>query len=159
MDKWGDVFFADSLMDATNGSQGESYGGNLQELVYSGSAYSSAPTTLATLTDSSPATYDNQLDSVAVDANGVVYYATQYDGIFAFPNNQGVVNTTTKYMVSSQGAKILTTDGKGNFYVASYSSTAGGDTAIKVGIGQLTATAPSAVGTPSTTTNITVDSQ
>ena len=154
VDKWGNVFFTDSLMDAKNGSQGESYGGDLQELVYSGSAYSSTPTTLATLTDSSPATYDNQLDGVAVDANGVVYYATQYDGIFAFPNNQGVVNTTTKYVMSSQGAKILTTDGKGNFYVASYSSAAGGDAAIKVGIGTLTATS-AAVGTPSMTTTIT----
>jgi hypothetical protein len=154
VDKWGDVFFTDSLMDAKNGSNGESYGGDLQELIYSGSAYSSTPTTLATLTDSSPGQYDNQLDGVAVDANGVVYYATQYDGIFAFPNNQGAVSTTTKYMVSSQGAKILTTDGNGNFYVASYSNAAGGDAVIKVGIGNLTATS-AAVGTPSTTTNIT----
>ncbi|HXS12322.1 MAG TPA: chitobiase/beta-hexosaminidase C-terminal domain-containing protein [Acidobacteriaceae bacterium] len=154
VDKWGDVFFADSLMDVKNGSSGESYGGNLQELIYSGSAYSSTPTTLATLTDSSPGQYDNQLDGVAVDASGVVYYATQYDGIFALPNNQGVVTTATKYMMSSQGAKILTTDGKGNFYVASYSNAAGGDAAIKVGIGNLTATS-AAVGTPSTTTNIT----
>src|SRR6185437_2180652 len=154
VDKWGDVFFTDSLMDSKNGSQGESYAGNLQELVYSGSSYSSTPTTIATLTDGSPGNYDNQLDGVAVDANGMVYYATQYDGIFAFPNNQGVVTTTTKYMMSSQGAKILTTDGKGNFYVASYSNAAGGDAAIKVGIGNLTATS-AAVGTPSTTTNIT----
>ena len=65
-----------------------------------------------------------------------------------------MVNTTTKYVMSSQGAKILTTDGNGNFYVASYSNAAGGDAAIKVGIGSLTATA-AAVGTPSTTTNIT----
>jgi hypothetical protein len=154
IDKWGDVFFTDSLMDATNGASGESYAGDLQELVYSGNAYSSTVTTLATLTDSSPGTYDNQLDGVAVDANGVVYYATQYDGIFAFPNNAGVVNTTTKYMMSTQGAKILTTDGKGDFYVASYSSAAGGDAGIEVGIGALTATA-AAVGTPSNTTNIT----
>lgn len=154
VDKWGDLFFTDSLMDVTSGSNGESYGGNVKELTYSGSAYSSTATTLATLTDSSPSTYDNQLDGVAVDANGVVYYATQYDGIFAFPNNMGAVNTTTKYMVSSQGAKILTTDGNGNFYVASYSNAAGGDAAIKVGIGEITATS-AAVGTPSTTTNIT----
>ena len=85
VDKWGDVFFTDSLMDAKNGSNGESYAGDLQELIYSGSAYSSTPTTLATLTDSSPGQYDDQLDGVAVDANGVVYYAAQYDGIFAFP--------------------------------------------------------------------------
>ena len=154
VDKWGDVFFTDSLMDVKNGNQGESYAGNLQELVYSGSSYSSTPSTVATLTDGSPGTYDNQLDGVAVDSNGVVYYATQYDGIFAFPNNQGVVNKTTKYVMSSQGAKILTTDGKGNFYVATYSNSAGGDAVIQVGIGNLTATS-AAVGTPSTTTNIT----
>ena len=57
-------------------------------------------------------------------------------------------------MMSSQGAKILTTDGTGNFYVATYSNAAGGDAVIKVGIGNLTATS-AAVGTPSTTTNIT----
>ena len=91
---------------------------------------------LYTSTDGSPGTYDNQLDGVAVDSNGTVYYATQYDGIFAFPSNKGTVTTTTSYMVSSQGAKILATDGHNNFYVVTYS---GGDTAMLVGVGAMTA--------------------
>jgi Chitobiase/beta-hexosaminidase C-terminal domain len=151
LDPWGDVFFTDSLMDVTGGSSGESYGGDVKELVYSGSAYSSTPVTLATLTDSSPGDYDNQLDGVAVDSNGTVYFATQYDGIFALPNNKGTVNTATIYTMSTQGAKIMTTDGVGNFYVVTYVS---GDAAVWVGIGNLKATA-SSVGSSSTTTNIT----
>jgi hypothetical protein len=118
----------------------------VRELVYSSGSYSSTPTTLYTLTNSSPQNYDNQLDGVAVDKNGTVYFATQSDGIYAFPNNQGAVTTTTAYMVSKQGAKMLTTDGVGNFYVATYSN---GDVALHVGINVLSATA-SAVGSNST---------
>ena len=152
VDPWGDVFFADSLLDVTNASNGYSYQSSAKELVYSGGAYSSTPTTLYTLTNSSPGNYDDQLDGIAVDSNGTVYYATQYDGIFAFPNNKGTVTTTTSYMVSNQGAKILATNGHGNFYVVTYS---GGDTAMLVGVGLLTAT-PSSAGSNSTASFTTI---
>lgn len=147
VDPWGDIFFTDSLFDTdSKNTSSKNYTSTLKELVYSGSSYSSSPTTLYTLTDSSPGNYDNQLDAVVVDANGTVYFADQYTGIFALPNNHGTVSTTTTYMMSNQGAKILATDGHGNFYVVTYSN---GDTAMHVGIGQLTAAA-SSVGSNST---------
>ncbi|HEV2576218.1 MAG TPA: chitobiase/beta-hexosaminidase C-terminal domain-containing protein [Acidobacteriaceae bacterium] len=150
VDPWGNVFFADSLLDKKD-TNGFSYQSTLKELTYSSGSYSSTPVTLYTLTDSSPGDYDDQLVGVAIDSNGTVYFSTEYDGIYAFPNNKGTVTTTTRYMMSTQGAKILTTDGHGNFYVVSYTSS---DTAIRVGIGELTATA-SSVGS-SSTANATV---
>lgn len=152
VDPWGDVFFADSLLDVTNASNGYSYQSSAKELVYSGGAYSSTPTTLYTLKNSSPGNYDDQLDGIAVDSNGTVYYATQYDGIFAFANNKGTVTTTTTYVMSNQGAKILATNGHGNFYVVTYS---GGDTAMLVGVNLLTLPA-SSVGSSSTATATTI---
>ena len=146
VDPWGDIFFTDSLFDTSSNSSSENYSSTVKELVYSSGSYSSSPTTVYTLADSSPSNYDNQLDAVVVDSNGTLYYADQYNGIYAFPNNKGTVTTTTSYMMSNQGAKILATDGHGNFYVVTYSN---GDTAMHVGIGQLTATA-SSVGSSST---------
>ncbi len=134
VDPWGDVFITDTLMVA---SANTNYQSTLKELTYSGGAYSSTPTTLYTLTVGSPSAYDNQLDGVATDANGTVYYATQYDGIFAFGNNHGVVNTSTTYTVSTQGAKILTLDSKGNAYVATYSNSAGADVGMQVAINNI----------------------
>lgn len=152
VDPWGDVFFTDSLLDVTNASNGYSYQSSVNELVYSGGAYSSTPTVLYTLTPGSPGNYDDQLDGVAVDSNGTVYYGTQYDGIFAFPNNKGTVTTTTPYVMSNQGAKLLATDGHGTFYVVSYTSA---DTAIQVGVNVLTVPA-SSVGSNSTATATTI---
>jgi hypothetical protein len=133
-DPWGDVFFTDSLMDSGGASNGFSYQSAVRELTYSGGTYSTTPTTLYTLTPGSPGNYDDQLDGVAVDANGTVYFGMQYDGVFAFPNNKGVVNTTTEYTVSTQGAKMLTLDPKGNAYVSTFSNGAGKDVAIQIAI-------------------------
>lgn len=135
VDPWGDVFFTDTLMNA---SANTNYQSTVKELTYSGGAYSSTATTLYTLTVASPGGYDDQLDGVAVDANGTVYYATQYDGVFAFANNHGTVNTSTTYTVSGQGAKMLTLDSKGNAYVATYSSSASADVAMQIAINNIT---------------------
>lgn len=152
VDPWGDVFFTDSLFDTSSSASSKNYASTVKEVTYSGGAYSSTATTLYTMTISSPGNYDDQIDGIAVDSNGTVYYADQYNGIFAFPNNKGTVTTTTSYMVSNQGAKILTTDGKGNFYVATYS---GGDVAMHVGIGAISVPA-SSVGSNSTATVTTI---
>jgi hypothetical protein len=153
VDPYGDLFFTDSAFSSI--SNEESVGSNLNELVYTkGTGFSATPTVLYSYTVSSPANYDNQFDGVAVDASGTVYFADQNDGIFAFTNNNGVVNTATMYQVATQGAKILTTDGKGNFFVTAYSNTAGGDAASKVSVNLLTAPATTS-GTATTATNIT----
>ena len=148
VDPWGDVFFTESVTDTSNEN---SSGSTLNELVYSGGAYASTLTQLYSFTPGSTGNYDDQLDGVAVDATGVVYFATQNEGIFAFPNNQGVVDTSKLYTVSTQGAKILATDGIGNFFVATYS---GGDETVHIATGTLTLPT-TGVGTPSTATNVT----
>ncbi len=147
VDPWGNVFFTDSLLDHKD-TNGFNYQSTVKELTYSSGSYSSTPVTVYTLTDSSPGDYDNQLTSVVTDSNGTVYFASEYDGIFAFPNSNGTVTTTTRYMVSNQGAKLMATDGHGNFYVVSYTTA---DTAIHVGVGLITATA-SSTGSNSTAT-------
>jgi hypothetical protein len=152
VDPWGDVFFTDSLMDATNAANGESYQSTVKELTYTAGSYSSTPVTLYTYTDSSPGNYDDQVTSVAVDSNGTVYFGDENNGIYALPNNNGTVATTTVYQVAAQGAKMLATDGHGTFYAVAYSS---GDTAFEVGIGLITAPA-SSVGSNSTATFTTI---
>ncbi len=151
VDKWGDVFFSDTLMNAAANTN---YQSTVKELTYSGGAYSTSATTIYTLTVASPGAYDNQLDAVAVDANGTVYFGTQYDGVFAFANNKGTVNTTTRYTVSTQGAKMLTIDPKGNAYVSTYSSTAGADVAIQIAIDNITLPNAAVAGS-STASNVT----
>jgi hypothetical protein len=154
VDPWGDVFFTDSATDNNNEVSTNS---NLNELLFTGTGttgYASTSTLLYAYTTASPGNYDNELDGVAVDATGMVFFATQNEGIFAFPNNKGTVDTTTLYTASTQGAKMLTTDGKGNFFVTTYNNSTGGDSAERVAIG--TVTLPSTgVGTPSTATNVT----
>jgi hypothetical protein len=154
VDPWGDIFFTDSLMDSGGASSGFSYQSAVRELTYTGGSYSSTPTLLQTLTPGSPGDYDDQLDAVAVDANGTVYFGEQFDGVFAYPSNQGTVNTTTEYTVSTQGAKMLTLDSKGNAYVATYSNSAGGDVAIQIAINNISLPNAAVLGS-STATNVT----
>jgi hypothetical protein len=151
VDPWGDVFFTDTLMNAGANTNYES---TLKEIAYSGGAYSSTPTTVYTLNLASPGAYDDQLDAVATDANGTVYYATQYNGVFAFGNNHGTVDTSTTYTVSAQGAKILTLDTKGNAYVATYSNSAGADVAMQIAINNITLPNAAVLGS-SSASNVT----
>ncbi len=152
IDPWGNLFFTDS---AYYGSNNESFSSNLKELAYSGTAYAPTPTTLYTLTPATPAAYDDQLAAVAVDSNGTVYFATEYDGTFGFPNNAGVVDNSKVYGIANQGAKILALDGKGNLFIAAYSNTLSSDAVLKVLVNNVTVPA-STVGIAATATNVTV---
>ena len=148
VDASGNVFFTDSV---TNGTL-DSTASNLKEALALTATTFAAPTTLYTLTPAAPGNYDNQIDGVAVDANNV-YFATVNDGIFAMPNTKGVVNKAGLFTVSNAGAKIMTTDGAGNFYIANYVNT--GDAVERVSVG--TVSAPStAVGSFSAAPNVTV---
>jgi len=153
VDSVGDVFFTDSVTSTTE----ESYSSNLKELAYTGSGatkYATVPTVLYAYTNASPSGYDNELDAVAVDANNVVYFATQDDGIFAFPNNSGTINTANMYAVSTQGAKIMTTDGRGNFYADNYVNSYSGDGMVHISVGSVT-TPTISVGSSSSSTGVT----
>jgi sugar lactone lactonase YvrE len=152
-DKYGNLFFTDSLTTTSNLTSTSS---NLKELAAAtgGTGFASTPAVLYTYTTASPGGYDNQLDAVAVDATGTVYFATENDGIFALLNNAGTVSTTSMYTVSTQGAKSLTTDGQGNFYAAGYNNTAGTDAVSRIAVGNLAAPTV-AIGSTTTATNIT----
>jgi sugar lactone lactonase YvrE len=155
IDPWGDVFFTDSAYYSSNN---ESFSSNLNELVYtSGTGYAASPTVLYTETDTgiNLKAYDDELAGVAVDSNGTVYFSTEYVGVFAFPNNAGVVDNSKVYGISNQGAKILTLDGKGNVYMAYYSNALSSDAIGYVLVNNVTVPA-SAVGTAATATNVTV---
>ncbi len=93
------LFFTDSQYGATPGGaptnlgQSESYASNLYELANTGSAtalgtYSGTPVTLQTFTNSGPGSYDNVMSGVAADrTNGIVYFSTIQNGIWAFANS------------------------------------------------------------------------
>ena len=135
VDPWGNVFFTDSnLINQANTSNNESSYSDVYYLPTSTgtgfngatTGYAAAPTLLQTLTVASPGAYDDEIDAVAVGADGTVYYAAQYDGIFAIPNTQtGGPNASAQYVVSGQGAKEIALDAHGNFFYVSYHS---GDT-------------------------------
>jgi len=130
VDPWGNLFFTDSALNSVGSS--ESVFSNLKELpVSAGTGYAgvttgftAAPTILYTLTPSYPSNYDDEVDGVAVDPRGTVYFATQYDGVFAFPNNGGTLTAasvaSSMYSISTQGSELLALDAQGNAYVASY---------------------------------------
>jgi sugar lactone lactonase YvrE len=157
-DPWGNLFFTDAALSSAGSN--ESVTSNLNELAYSSSSktYATKPTVLHTLTNAKPGSYDDELDGVAVDGNGTVYFATQYDGVFAFPNDGGTIDTTQIYGVSTQGAKVLSLDAKGNVYLASYVSAidaSGADTVARVSVNSLWAPS-SALSTAVKATNVSV---
>ena len=154
-DPWGNLFFTDAAY-ASTADEGnlKSTNSSLNELTYTaGTGYSSTPIQLATYTDTAPSNYDDTLGAVGTDASGTVYYADQYNGLYAFPNNHGVITTSNQYGVSTQGGKGLTLDSAGNVYIVANHS--GNDSVAKITVNNLVV--PTAIiGTPTTATNITV---
>ena len=157
IDPWGNLFFTDAAFNSSGPSGQASTNSALNELTYAaGTGFALTPTPLATYTvpTASVAQYDDTLGALGVDANGTVYYATQYNtnGIRAFPNNHGVVDTTNVYGVATQGAKLLTLDAKGNIYIGANNN---GDSIGKILLNNLVVPAAT-LGTSTTATNVTV---
>jgi hypothetical protein len=148
------LFFTDSSISTAGAN--ESTVSNLNELVYTaGTGYAATPTVLQTMTPATPGQYDDEIDAVAVAANGTVYFGSQDSGVYAFPNSGGAINTANVYGVSPQKTKAIAIDSTGNLYVVSSvaSGSSNVDTMFEVTVGS--ASAPeTAVGTPSTATNI-----
>ena len=155
VDSFGDVFFTDSAQSPTTSNL--SYSSNLNELVYtSGTGFAATPVVLYTYTPPTASQYDNQIDGVAVDASNTVYALnTGAPGLVAFPNTDGVINTSKLYVASTTAGKVLGTDGLGNFYLSQYSNDVSGDIVLWVGVNVLKATS-SAISTPSTATFTTL---
>jgi len=171
VDPWGNLFFTDSALNSVGSNESEF--SHLYELSASAGAgyggamtgFAAAPTVLYTLIPSipsgAPANYDDEVDGVAVDTKGTVYFAIQYDGIFAFPNNGGTLNevsvASSMYTVSTQGSKLLTLDAQGNAYVVYYGTVLNptGDTVGRITVNNLTA--PTTTVGVAVTTSATLD--
>lgn len=152
VDPWGDLFFTDASF-ASTGDIGnlKSTNSALYELPYtSGSGFGSTPTTLATFTVSSPANFDDSLGIVTTDSNGTVYWGNQFNGMYAFPNNHGVINTANLYGVSTQGGKGMTRDNNGNLYIIGFHTS--GDWLAQILINNIALPATMIAGTPATAT-------
>jgi sugar lactone lactonase YvrE len=123
VDSWGDLFFTESALDncgAANGEINQSDSSSLREIATRAGPPYSAPI-LYTLVPANPGSYDDELDAVAVDSNGTVYFTAQDDGVFAFADT-GILFTTTPsgiYTVAATGSKVLAVDGTGSLYVVS----------------------------------------
>lgn len=124
VDPWGNLFFTASAQDTCGASEYS----DLNELAAQpDGSYVNTPVELYRLTPNGVHAYD-QLDSVAVDTSGTVYFGTQFGGVFAFANHgvpfTGPVLTADIYGVWTYGswgtgARALNADGKGNLYVVS----------------------------------------
>jgi sugar lactone lactonase YvrE len=157
IDSAGNLFFTDSnqIAPANNGDQ-SSYS-DLYELPNSPTGYAKTPILLQTFTNATPGAYDDQLNGVAVDLSGNVYYAIQFEGIFAFPNVSGTINTSGGYAVSSQGGKGLSYDSQGNIYLTGYSkavNTSGAETVARISVNNIVEPVAQ-LGVPETVTNVT----
>lgn len=157
-DPWGNLFFTEGVFTSSaNFGNDEVASSNLNELKYTaGTGYAATPTLLQTLTDATPANYDNQLDGVAVTPTGTIYYATQNEGTFAIPNSQANgPDTAHQYVVSTLGAKGMTLDAQGNEWVVVYHS--GGDNIGEGLLGDLTTPNAQYQGAPVTASATAVD--
>ena len=146
------IFFTDDMLDG--GGSGYNHYSDVYELKpdsTTATGYAAAPTLLETLTPpcaAAPCDYNNELDTVVADANGNIFFADQYTGIYEFANISGTVDVGNAIPVVAPGAKVIVPDGKGNFYFVAYSNnnsadTLGFDLVGSVAItGQATPTAP-----------------
>ena len=92
---------------------------------------------MQTFTNTTPSSYDDELDGVAVATDGTVYYAVQWDGVLAIPNTQaGGPQPAKQYAVSGQGAKEIALDSRGNIYFIVYHGS--GDTLGQTLVNNLT---------------------
>jgi hypothetical protein len=166
IDSAGNLFFTDS---AINSSSNGSFSSNLKEIMVdstSATGYAATATVLYNEVPASPGAYDDQIDGLAINLNpagDTVYMGDEYNGVFAIPDPgtaipmSGMVPSNI-YAVSTQGAKILTINSKGDLYLISYENpfgTGSTDTVAQLTVGSITVPS-SAVGTassPSTSTN------
>ncbi len=152
IDPWGNLFFTDAVF--ANVGNEDSTNSALNELTFTaGTGFSTTPIVLETYTDATPGNFDDTLGAVGTDANGTVYYATQFNGMYALPNNHGSINTANGYGISPQGAKGMTLDANGNVYIVAFNNN--NDSVGKILVNNVVVPA-AALGTSSTATNVTV---
>ncbi|MGH9587585.1 MAG: hypothetical protein ACRD3F_11580 [Acidobacteriaceae bacterium] len=168
VDPWGNLFFTDSDLESCGGSGALAYQSDasyLKEIASPSTLTSPAtPVTLYKYIPSTISSYDSEVDSVAIDSTGTVYFATSYDGIFAFKGSPAPftapIPDQSIYGVSTTGTRGLALDFKGNLYAVE--GLPGGapltdsvDTLGRVLVNSL-AVSSSPVGTPASATNVSV---
>ncbi|HVU47269.1 MAG TPA: hypothetical protein VHD85_14150 [Terracidiphilus sp.] len=157
VDPWGNLFFTDSYLINQSSNANKSNYSDLYELRYTaGTGYASTPTLLETFTVTTPSSYDDQLDGVAVTAAGTIYYTIGYDGVFAIPNTQaGGPQIANQYVIAGQGAKEIALDASGNIYYVAYHGS--GDTLGQILVNNLVAPVAQLNGAPVTASATVVD--
>ncbi len=154
------VYFTDDLLDV-NGN-GYNHYSDLYQLPYDSgtSTYAATPTLLENLTPACgapPCDYNNELDSVATDASGNIFFADQYTGIYEYVNNSGSYDFGSPIAISGKGAKIIIPDGTGSFYFVSYDNDNSGDTLGYDLIGKVNITGEALPTSPTTATINVID--
>lgn len=150
VDPWGNLFFTDSALDTCGSPDGtidQSDYSDVNELVFSNGSYAPTPIPVYTLTPNPPLAYNDQVDAIAVDGNGTVYFGTKWGGIFAFANDgtaftgtltQAEIYGIWTYQNWTNGSRALALDGKGNLYsvtsLAAASGTGSLDTLGRVSV-------------------------
>lgn len=122
LDANNNLFFTDSAYVSGDMSSSGSASSNLYELANTGTASAptytnsaSAPVLLESYTDSSPGNYDDIMSGVAADqTNGIVYFSTKSDGIWAFANNGTPFTATSLPSFYAAAGNNGTTSDPGN---------------------------------------------
>jgi hypothetical protein len=149
VDQNDNVYFTDSFISDSGTSAGYSTSSHLYQVPYSSSSktYATTPTLLATLTPAcaTPSTgtpCTDAITTVATDAAGNVYFATEADGVFEIANNgTALAGNPPVIPLSGEGAKTIVPDGNGNFYFVSNNPATQNDTAGFLAIGSVVDTA------------------
>jgi sugar lactone lactonase YvrE len=145
IDPWGNLFFVDGKAS----SKGDVT--NINEIPLSSGAYAASPTVVESYTTA--VSWGNGISGLAISGTGTVYFCTNADGIFAFPNTQsGGPDTSALYMLATQGGKGLAIDSKGNLYGIPYNS---GDVVSFIPVGSV-ALGASPTGAAATAVSATI---
>jgi hypothetical protein len=149
VDQNDNVYFTDSFISNAGISAGYSTSSHLYQVPYNSTTHTWAatPTLLATLTPAcaTPSTgtpCTDAITTVATDATGNVYFATEADGVFEIANNgTALAGNPPVIPLSGEGVKTMVPDGNGNFYFVSTNPTTLNDTAGFLAIGSVVDTA------------------
>jgi len=138
------VFFTDTDVDVKVTLQ--PLWGSVRTAVSSGAGYGGVTTGYARRSDASrtltpgcgapPCDYNNELDGVATDAAGDVFFADQYNRIYEILNQSGTLDYANRFQSWPRARRSSSRTAKATL-LASYNNTNGGDTIGFASIGSV----------------------